>query len=69
MMSPPIKLLNAAISKAELAYGNAIVRDLDKAIEKLTTRNDWLDRCILAMDIETPKALIWKNLQRLQQRI
>ena len=69
MMSPPIELLNAAISKAELAYGNAIVRDLDKAIEKLTTRNDWLDRCILAMDIETPKALIWKNLQRLQQRI
>ena len=69
MMSPPIKLLNAAISKAELAYGHAIVRDLDKAIEKLTTRNDWLDRCILAMAIETPKALIWKNLQRLQQHI
>lgn len=69
MMSPSSELLNAAISKSQIAYGNAIVRDLDKAIEKLTTHNDWLDRCILAMDIETPKALIWKNLQRLQQRI
>lgn len=69
MMSPSSELLNAAISKAQIAYGNAIERDLSKAIEKLTTQNNWLDRCILAMDIETPKALIWKNLQRLQQRI
>ena len=66
MMSPTKELLNNAISKAQLAYGNAIVRDLNKAIEKLSARNDWLDRCILAMDIETPKALIWKNLQHLQ---
>jgi len=69
MMSPSIELLNVAISKSQLAYGNAIVRDLNRAIDKLTTRNDWFDRCILAMDIETPKALIWKNLQRLQQHI
>jgi hypothetical protein len=69
MMSPSTELLNNAISKAQLAYGNSIVRDLNKAIEKLTTRNDWFDRCILAMDIETPKALIWKNLQRLIQKV
>ena len=69
MMSPSTELLNNAISKAQLAYGNSIVRDLNKAIEKLTTRNDWFDRCILAMDIETPKALIWKNLQPLIQKV
>jgi hypothetical protein len=46
----------------QLTYGNAIVRYINKAVEKLTTRNDWLDRSILAMDIETPNALIWKNL-------
>ena len=69
MMSPPTELLNAAISKAELAYGNAITRDLSKAIEKLTTQNDWLDRCILAMGIDTPKVLIWENLQRLKQTV
>jgi hypothetical protein len=69
MMSPTEELLNTAISKAQIAYGNAIVRDINKAIEKLLARNDWLDRCILAMNIETPKALIWKNLQHLQQHI
>ena len=69
MMSPSIELLNVAITKSQLAYGNAIVRDLNRAIDKLTTRDDWFDRCILAMDIETPKALIWKNLQHLQQHI
>ena len=68
MMSPSIELLNVAITKSQLAYGNAIVRDLNRAIDKLTTRDDWFDRCILAMDIETPKALIWKNLQRLTQK-
>jgi len=69
MMSPSSELLITAISKAELAYGNAITRDLNKAIEKLTTQNDWLDRCILAMGIDTPKVLIWKNLQRLKQSV
>ena len=69
MMAPTKELLNTAVSKAQLAYGNSIERDLNKAIEKLLARNDWLDRCILAMDIETPKALIWKNLQHLQQHM
>ena len=69
MMSPSSELLTTAISKAQIAYGNAIKRDLNKAIDKLTTQNDWLDRCILAMGIDTPKVLIWKNLQRLKQSI
>jgi hypothetical protein len=69
MMSPTKELLNTAISKAQIAYGNAILRDLSKAIEKLSARNDWLNRCILAMDIETPRVLIWKNLQHLQQHM
>ena len=69
MMSPSSELLTTAISKAQIAYGNAITRDLNKAIDKLTTQNDWLDRCILAMGIDTPKVLIWKNLQLLKQSI
>jgi hypothetical protein len=69
MMSPSSELLTTAISKAQIVYGNAITRDLNKAIDKLTTQNDWLDRCILAMGIDTPKVLIWKNLQRLKQSV
>ena len=65
MMVPSAKLLKNAIEKAQMAYGDSIVRDLNKAIDNLKTRTDWLDRCMLAMEIDTPKALIWKNLQRL----
>ena len=69
MMSPSKELLKTAITKAQIAYGNAIDRDLNKAIEKLTTQDNWLDRCIVAMGIDMPKALIWKNLQRLKQSV
>jgi hypothetical protein len=57
--------LKNAIEKAQMAYGDSIVRDLNKSIDNLKSRTDWLDRCMLAMEIDTPKALIWKNLQRL----
>ncbi len=69
MMSPSKELLKTAITKAQIAYGNAINRDLNKAIDKLTTQDNWLDRCIAAMGIDLPKALIWKNLQRLKQSV
>jgi hypothetical protein len=69
MMSPSSELLITAISKAQIAYGNAITSDLNKAIDKLTTQNDWLDRCILAMGVDTPKVLIWRNLQRLKESV
>jgi len=65
MMAPSATLLKNAIEKAQMAYGDSIVRDLNKAIDNLKSRTDWLDRCMLAMEIDTPKALIWKNLQRL----
>ena len=35
MMNPPLPLLRQAISKAEAAYGSAIVDDLGKAIDRL----------------------------------
>ena len=69
MMSPSKELLKTAITKAQIAYGNAINCDLNKAIEKLTTQDNWLDRYIAAMGIDLPKALIWKNLQRLKQSV
>jgi hypothetical protein len=65
MMVPSATLLKNAIEKAQMAYGDSIVRDLNKAIDNLKTRTAWLDRCMLAMEINTPKALIWKNLHRL----
>jgi len=67
MMQPSINLFRKAVTKAEQAYGKAIIKDIDKAITKLQTRPDWLDRCMKAMAINTPKALLWKNINTLKQ--
>lgn len=66
MMQPSINLFRKAVTKAEQAYGKAIIKDIDKAITKLQTRPDWLDRCMKAMAINTPKALLWKNISTLK---
>ena len=69
MMQPSVNLLRRAVVKAEQAYGNAITRDLGKAIAKLQARRDWLDRCIKAMAINVPKALLWERLRTLKRNL
>lgn len=61
--------LQAAVSKAETAYGPAIRRDVDRAIDALRTRHARLERCLEALDIRLPRAVIWRNLRQLQRRI
>jgi hypothetical protein len=65
MMKPPLKLLRQAVTKAETAYGQAILRDLQKSIDRLQQKQDWLERCIAALAMTQPKALVWKNLRAL----
>ena len=67
MIQPSLNLFRDAVTKAEQAYGKSIIKDVDKAITKLQTRRDWLDRCMKAMAINTPKALLWKNINTLKQ--
>jgi len=55
-----------ALKIAEDAYGLAIRRDLQKALDALRRREGWLDRCLYALAIATPKALVWKKLRRLR---
>lgn len=66
MMKPSHQLLKEAIEKAQGAYGDAIQNDLKKAITRLKTRESWLDRCMTAMNMTAPKALIWQNLKNIQ---
>jgi len=68
MMQPSQCLLRKAITKAEQPYGNTIVKDIDKAVEKLQRRDNWLDRCLLALDITTPKAVLWQKILKLKRR-
>ena len=65
MMEPSRALLREAVGKAEGAYGQAILRDLEKAVRRLQERQDWLERCVEVMAMEIPKALLWSKLRAL----
>lgn len=67
MMRPSLPLLRQAVTKAEQAYGQSICRDLEKAIDKLQTRHGWLERCMLAMAITLPKAVLWQRIRALRR--
>lgn len=65
MMEPSLPLLREAIHKAEGAYGQAIRRDLGKAVRRLQERGGWLERCMEAMAMDLPRALVWSRLRAL----
>ena len=67
MMAVPLPLLRQAVAKAEQAYGPSILRDLDKAIRRMQERQTWLDRCMQAMAIDVPKALLWQKIRALRR--
>ncbi|OQY20211.1 MAG: hypothetical protein B6I36_01720 [Desulfobacteraceae bacterium 4572_35.1] len=67
MMQPTTDLFHTALAKAELVYGDAIVKDITKAIEKFQCRADWLERCMLAMEIKVPKAVLWERIRNLRR--
>jgi hypothetical protein len=66
MMKPNKELLVRAVGKAQGAYGNAILQDLAKAIKRIEEHNGWLERCMEAMAINIPKAVLWKYIRRLK---
>ena len=65
MMQPRLPLLRQSVTKAEAAYGQAIRVDLEKAILRIQQRQDWLERCMQAMSMTLPKALLWQRLRNL----
>jgi len=67
MMSPSLPLLRKALRKAQGAYGEAIARDLERAIERLQNRPNWLERCMQVMAISLPKAVLWERIRALRR--
>ncbi len=67
MMHPRLPLLRRAVVKAEVAYGQSILRDLDKALRRLQDRRGWLERCMQVMAIDLPKAVVWQRLRALRK--
>jgi hypothetical protein len=66
MINAAPAVLRAGMEKAVAAYGDTVPRDLERALDKLLSRSDWLDRCMQAMSISVPKALLWKRLRKLR---
>lgn len=69
MMSLPLPMLRKAVAKAEQAYGPAITRDLAKALDRLQNRQGWLERCMQAMAMVMPKAVLWQKVRRLRRLV
>ena len=67
MMNLRLPLLQAALAKAELAYGASVARDLAKAIDRLQERAGWLERCMQAMAMTLPKAVVWQKVRALRK--
>lgn len=67
MMNPPLRLLRQAIAKAEQPYGKSVLAALAKAINKFQTRQGWAERCMQAMAMDLPKALLWQKVRALQR--
>ena len=53
-----------ATTKSKAAYGEAILKDLSKVIDRLGEANGLLERCMKAMDISVPRALVWQNISK-----
>jgi hypothetical protein len=55
-------------AKALSAYGPALVRDFDSALDKFLGDLAWIDRCALALGIEAPRAVIVSLVSRMRPR-
>jgi hypothetical protein len=67
MMQPRLPLLRAAVVKAEAAYGASVLRDLQRAIERMQARPGWLAHCMLAMRMGGPAAVVWQRIRALRR--
>lgn len=67
MMGLRRPVLNAAIAKAEKPYGASVLADLAKAIAQLKSRQGRLERCMQAMGIQLPKAVLWQKIRTLER--
>ena len=68
MMAPALDVLRAAVAKAEPAYGAAALADLSKAVDHLKARHGRLERCMQALQIRIPQAVLCQKILALRRR-
>ena len=65
MMGASRTLMKSAIEKAEIAYGAAVKKDLEKAIDRVLNKEGWIERCLEAMAVSVPKADVLQRVLKL----
>jgi hypothetical protein len=65
MLQPTPKTWSAAVQKAEDAYGAVVLQSLEKARARLLDDPQRLARCIEALQVSTPQALLYQRLTTL----
>lgn len=68
MIEPNQKLMKAAMAKAEKVYGHSIRKDLNSAIDRMQAEDGWMERCMQALSMEIPKALLWQRVRAVSPR-
>lgn len=69
MMQLPPRRLRLAVDKAKLAYGDAVVDDMQRALEGLRDRPVHLARCLRAMAMVMTPAALQQRLRALRLRL
>jgi hypothetical protein len=69
MLDLPPRNLRPALAKAIGAYGSGVVTDMQKALASLRERPDWLRRCMRALSITLPPAVVQQKLRSLSRRL
>lgn len=61
--------LRPALEKARAAYGDAVVTDLQQALDSLRDRPEHLQRCLRALSMHMAPAQLQQHLRTLQRRL
>lgn len=69
MMHPKGSRLDRGLAKARMAYGDSVLRDLAAAVDNLRTRPGRLDRCMQAMKMRLPRAVLWDRIRKLERAV
>jgi len=69
MMDLPPRHLQPAVAKARQAYGDAVVVDLQRALDGLRERPAHLERCLRVMSMHLPPAAMQQRLRILRRRL
>lgn len=69
MLNLPPRQLLPALRKAQVAYGRAALRDARRALEALRERAGHLLRCLDALSVTLPPALIQQRVRSLARRL